>query len=310
MRKNLLLTCLFAGTALSSCIRADLKECQGHQPEEEDKQIIYFRYTGDGTSDLLADKIKFADLYVFDESEELVQSKKISAEELATQHSITLGLPDGSYRLVCLGNAGSQTQVSNLTTGDVDNMYFAHPAYFTGDETSLTGNDPVYHGALNLRATKGETRDTIDFHASHLNVYLEIAGYDSQIAGRSASDSLSVTLENAPCRVFFDNRVCPSTRTYHPELRKEEDQDLYIGQLNTYRLDENHPMQVCLYNGGADPFYTLDVTEFVNTHPEIDLSKEEADLPIRIEFRGKDVNVSITVPHWDIEEVFPDIDFE
>ena len=63
MRKNLLLTCLFAGTALSSCIRADLNECQGHQPEEEDKQIIYFRYTGDGTNDLLADKIKFADLY-------------------------------------------------------------------------------------------------------------------------------------------------------------------------------------------------------------------------------------------------------
>lgn len=311
MRKNLLLTCLFAGTALSSCIRADLSDCQGHEPEpEETRQLIYFRYTGDGTSDLLADKIKFADLYVFDENEQLVQTKGISTEELAATHGTTLQLPAGNYRLVCLANTGERTQTSDLGTGDINNMYFAHPAYFSEDETSLTGNDPVYHGALTLQAEEGTSRDTIDFHASHLNVYLEIAGYDTMIAGRSASAPLSVTFEHAPCRVFFDNRVCPSTRTYHPELRKEGGQDLYIGQLNTYRLDENHPMQVCLHNGGADPFYTLDVMEFVSTHPEIDLSKEEADLPIRIEFRGKDVNVSITVPKWDIEEVFPDIDFE
>ena len=96
MRKNLLLTCLFAGTALSSCIRADLSDCQGHEPEpEETRQLIYFRYTGDGTSDLLADKIKFADLYVFDENEQLVQSKGISAEELAATHGTTLQLPAG-----------------------------------------------------------------------------------------------------------------------------------------------------------------------------------------------------------------------
>lgn len=315
MRKNLLFTCLSAGIILSSCIRADLYDCRGHELEPEPipgetEQRIYFRYTGDGTSDLLTDKIKFADLYVFDNNAQLVQTKEISTAELTSVHGTMLQLPAGNYQLVCLGNAGNQTQVSDLTTGDISNMYFAHPAYFTNDEASLTGNDPIYHGALALQAAEGEIRDTMDFHSSHLNVYLEIAGYDTMIARKNSEDSLSVTLENTPCRVFFDNRVCPSTRTYHPELRKKENQDLYIGQLNTYRLDENHPLQVCLYNGGADPFYTLDVTEFLSAHPEIDLNKEEADLPIRIEFLGKDVNVSITVPHWDLEEVFPDIDFE
>lgn len=311
MRKNLLLTCLFAGTALSSCIRADLSDCQGHEPEpEETRQLIYFRYTGDGTSDLLADKIKFVDLYVFDENEQPVQTKEISTEELATTHGTTLQLPTGNYRLVCLANAGERTQTSDLGTGDIENMYFAHPAYFTNQDKELTGNDPVYHGALSLNIEGGTQRDTVDFHSSHLRVYLEIIGYDTFIAREDDTDSLSVQLANAPCRVYFNNQVAPDTRTYYPELERQEEKDTYIGQLNTYRLDENHPMQVCLYNGGADPFYTLDVMEFVSTHPEIDLSKEEADLPIRIEFRGKDVNVSITVPHWDIEEVFPDIDFE
>ena len=310
MRKNLLLTCLFAGTALSSCIRADLSECQGHQPEEEDKQIIYFRYTGDGTNDLLADKIKFADLYVFDENEQLVQTKEIGTKELAAEHGTTLQLPAGSYQLVCLANAGERTQTSDLHTGNIATMYFAHPAYFTNQEEALTGNDPIYHGDLTLNVEEGTEQHNLDFHSSHLRVYMEIIGYDTFIAKEDDTNTLSVQLENAPCRVFFDNRVCPSTRTYYPELNKQKGKDTYIGQLNTYRPDENHPMQVCLYNGSAEPFYTFDVAEFVEANPEIDLAKEEAELPIRIEFKGKDVSVSITVPHWDIEEVFPDIDFE
>ncbi len=144
-----------------------------------------------------------------------------------------------------------------------------------------------------------------------MKVYLEIAGYETTTTPGKQGESLTVEMRNMPCRVFFDNRICPQRRNYYPEIEKQDNKDLYVGQLCTFRLDDNHPAQIALYAGdGAEPFYTLDVEEFLKDNPEIDISKQEAELPLRIEIKGKDVSVGVTVPDWGIEDIFPDIDFE
>ena len=37
---------------------------------------------------------------------------------------------------------------------------------------------------------------------------------------------------------------------------------------------------------------------------------QEAELSMRIEFRERNANVTITVPQWGVEDVYPDVGFE
>lgn len=318
MLNKKLLTCICMSLFLSGCVLDELHDCPGHQdepvppdPVEETRQSLYFRYTGDGDTDLLTEKITNVDIYIFDSEERLVETMEADAETLRDRHGISLNLPAGDYTVVCLGNAGKRTQVSDLTTRDLHMMFFAHPGYFLDDEVMLTGNDPLYHGDLQMKVEEGkELRDTVDFNSSHLKVYVEVKGYGTTEHGENG-EALDIQLHNMPCRVFFDNRICPQKRTYHPEVERDGTQDMYVGKLCTFRLDGNHPAEIGLYStAGAEPFYTVDVADFLLDHPEIDITRQEAELPIRIEFREKDVDVTITVPKWEIQDVYPDVDFE
>ena len=93
-------------------------------------------------------------------------------------------------------------------------MFFAHPGYFMNDESMLTGNDPLYHGDLRFRVEDGKSlKDTVDFNSSHLKVYVEVKGYGTTEYGKDGGEP-DIRLHNMPCRVFFDNRICPQRRTY------------------------------------------------------------------------------------------------
>ena len=303
-------------TFFGSCIREDLFSeciCGGDGDTENGSQFLYFSYKGDGASEILAEKIKKVDLYVFDHEEKLVVSSEISSDQLEKDHGTELQLGKGEYTVVALANKGERTQVSDLNTGNLDMIHFAHPGFFQNDETKLTGNDPNYLGRIQL-SVEDETadiKDTISFVSSHIKIYIEIAGYETKTTPGKQGEQLKVVMDNMPCQVFFDNRIGPQQRNYYPEIEKQENKDLYVGQLCTFRMTENHPVQIVLYAGeSAEPFYTLDIEDFLKDNPEIDLTKQEAELPLRIEFNGKDVGVGVPEPDWDIEEVFPEIDFE
>ena len=97
---------LLAITSLGSCIREDLlSECLcgggGGEPEKG-SQFLYFSYKGDGTSEILTEKIKEVDLYVFDHEEKLVLSSEISSEQLEIDHGTELQLSLGEYTIVAL----------------------------------------------------------------------------------------------------------------------------------------------------------------------------------------------------------------
>lgn len=182
MLKKKLFTGICLLSLLSGCVLDDLHDCPGHpdkpvppNPPEETTQFLYFRYTGDGDTDLLTERISCVDMYVFDSGERLVSTLEIDAEALRARHGVSIDLPAGNYTVVCLGNAGERTQVSDLTTCDLHMMFFAHPGYFMNDESMLTGNDPLYHGDLRFRVEDGKSlKDTVDFNSSHLKVYVEV----------------------------------------------------------------------------------------------------------------------------------------
>ena len=85
----------------------------------------------------------------------------LTRKPLRARHGVSIDLPAGNYTVVCLGNAGERTQVSDLTTCDLHMMFFAHPGYFMNDESMLTGNDPLYHGDLRF---EGGGREVSEGH--------------------------------------------------------------------------------------------------------------------------------------------------
>ena len=100
MLKKKLFTGICLLSLLSGCVLDDLHDCPGHpdkpvppNPPEETTQFLYFRYTGDGDTDLLTERISCVDMYVFDSGERLVSTLEIDAEALRARHGVSIDRP-------------------------------------------------------------------------------------------------------------------------------------------------------------------------------------------------------------------------
>lgn len=299
---------LLLTATLTGCVMDDIPcDCPGHEPHT-DNCHIRFIYTGDGTTDLIDEKFEKVDFYVFDETETLVLHREVSKTELTANHGVSITLPDGKkYTAVCIGNALQRTAISPMEGKALNEIFFSHPAY-PGSEEAITGNDHNYYGITALDLTED---NTVVFRSAHINVYVEVLGYYGYLQRNNLPDDgpLSLCMKNLSPRMFFDGSLCPSQATYYPEYEPDEGkEDQYLFRFNILRLDNNHAPEICLYaTDGVTPVHTIDINEFLLGNPGIDLTKEEAELPLRIDLRGKDINVTITVPRWEIEEIDPTI---
>lgn len=318
---NLLMLPLLA-LLMAGCVIDDIPGiCPGHEvkpdpdpepgpdPEPEpdpthDDYTIWFRYTGDGTSDLLGEKLEKVNLYVFDETETAILSREVDKASLISNHGVSIELPAGEekqYTAVCIGNALQHTATCTMNGKGPDEIFFSHPAYQTG-EGVITTNDHNYYGTTALTP---EADNTVVFHSAHINVYVEVLGYHGYLERNHIPDNgpLRLCMKNLSPRMFFDGRFCPSKVDYHPAATPADGKkDRYTSSFSILRLDEAHPATLQLCTADDAEVYTVDIPAFLAANPGVDLTKEEADLPLRIDLRGKDVAVSVTVPDWDIED--------
>ena len=313
--------------AMAGCVIDDIPgNCPGHEqtpdpdpepgpdPEPEpakDSYTIRFRYTGDGTSDLLAEKIEKVNLYVFDEDETVVLSHEVTGAPLVSDRGISIELPaEKEYTAICIGNVLQNSSICPVAGKGPSGIFVSHPAYQSG-EGEITTNDRHYYGTTALNP--GED-NTVVFHSAHIRVYVEVLGYHGYLERNQLPDNgpLRLCMKNLSPRMFFDGNFCPSRADYYPETELEADskeKDRYISRFNILRLDGNHPAELHLCTAGDIEIYTIDIERFISANPGVDLTKEEAELPILVDLRGKDVSVGITVPDWGIEEVDPGIDW-
>lgn len=303
------LTALLLAGTMAGCVMDDIPcDCPGHEPAPDpDNCHIHFQYTGDGTTDLLNDKFEKVDLYVFDEREHLVLHREVGQAELAAHHGVNINLPEEKeYTAVCIGNALQNTATCEMEGKRIDEIFFAHPAYLKG-EAPITGNDRNYHGTTALPPT--HTEHTVVFHSAHIKVYIEVLGYYGYLQRKNLPDDgpLSLCMKNLSPYMFFNGNLSTSKATYYPPYKSAPDkEDCYIFRFNTLRLDRLHAPELCLHAAdGHTLVHSIDINGFLAANPKIDLTKEEAELPLRIDLRGKDVNVTITVPQWEVEEVTP-----
>lgn len=313
MRHADILMPLFLVFTMAGCVMDDIPcDCPGHGPgpvPAEESYTVRFQYTGDGTEDLLAEKIEQVELYVFDGNGTAVHSRQVSGSPLLSDRAVEITLPAGEeYTAICVGNVFQNTCFSPMEGHKPEEIFISHPYYLNGGDPIPT-NDRNYHGTTALIP---EEDNTVVFHSAHIRVYIEVLGYHGYLLRNGIPDNgpLELCMKNLCPRMFLDGTFCPTKVDYHPLVEMEEsagEKDRHVSRFNILRLDRNHPAELHVYTAEGVEIHTVDINRFLADNPDVDLAREEAELPMLIDLRGKDVSVGITVPDWGIEDVTPDM---
>ena len=305
--KNIMLM-LVALVLATSCIKEDYDDC--------DNVTIYFQYLADGNTDVLYRYMSKVDLYVFDEGGHILGVGHYTQDELSSfSAKPSFKLPAGGrYKVVAVGNAYDDTEVVNLNATSFDDIFIQHPAWGSGDV--VTDHDHNYMGQKEFIVPGGEGvmyRDTVTLYSSHVNVSVEIHGLPAPTRANEGIYQLS--FENSNAQTSFNNEVNTDEKgTIYPDL-------LWDAANNCYRTDDLALFR--MYTNG-DLSASLCEHELVLTNTEtgeelirgsiynylqrydeeIDVTKQEATLPIAINFH--DVSVDIELPEWVIVDGKPD----
>ena len=297
----------------ASCVREDLEDCYS-------VNYLQFSYEGDGETEIFNDKINRVELYVFDQHNRFVNSKVVSDEDVARRKTQLPPLRAGNYRIICIGNT-HHSRVAGLESGDYEQMYFAHDEHHNGVQQH--GDDSLYYATKDYSIEDYATQieyhtETARFASSHYDLLVEVVGVpeiDPSVAAggkKNASRAENAAGYMKMCgvtpRTDFNNKVTGSPADYELETTYDAATMTLTACTNIMRHSNHEDVNLCFYGNAAaaEPLVTVNLAQFLAEHKSIDCSKHEVLIPIRIEFRSADVN--ITVPDWYIEEVIPEFD--
>lgn len=316
MRLRYLLLPLLIALTGTGCLREDLSDCP---PPATDNVKIYFQYLGDGTTDILFQKMSRVELYVFDEWGKNLEKLRYDREQLeAFAAKPSFKLPKGRYSIVAIGNPLEYTQVVNIDReNDFDKMYIEAPRY-PEDDNHVVRQDPNYMGQLDLEVMDETTvvYDTLTLKSSHVDVVIDVKGLPAPTRQQTELP-YTFRIEQANRRTDFNNEVVPDSKVnIYPEFEYLPDRGIYRSvDLAVYRMKDPQfegsltqdwwcQHRLAIYKG-TDLIYTISAAEYVEQHGSvIDLTKQEALLPVEIDLTGGTVKVE--VPKWYIQDSTPD----
>lgn len=308
-----ILMVLAATVLTTSCIKEDLDECHN--------VTIYFQYLADGDKDVLYQYMSKVDLYVFDESGHILGVGSYNQDELTNFEAVpSFKLKPGRrYKVVAVGNPYDHTEVVNYATeNDFGNIYLQDPAW-SDPNVPVTNHDYNYLGQKEFVMPDQEGvmyRDTVTLYSAHVKVDVEIHGLPAPDASRQdAGIPYQLSFENSNAQTSFNNEINLSEKgTIYPELIYDNENRCYRTQnLALFRMDADGELS-------SDCCEHILVLKDMSTNQElirgnlynyivrnsdaIDVTKQEAELPIAIEFHG--VDVEIKLPDWVIVDGQPD----
>lgn len=303
----LLLAALVLATG---CIKENLEDC-------ETPATIYFQYKADGDENVLPSYISKIDLYVFDADNRLVDIKKYGQDDLADKDKgHTFRLKTGKYKLVALANDYDRTEVINLNSQVLEQIYVQHPNY--GTEKTINGHDDNYMGEKEIEIPEYDSRGyeaIVEMHSSHVEVLVEIEGLKHHPgAVVDGKPNLHLRFENSNGQFNFKNEVNDEMKEVcFPELIYNADKGIiHTNQLKLFRMDcEGRIERTCcnhvlvLTDSEGNELARENIYEYIQKHQkEADVTKEEARLPIAIEFT--EMGVEIKLPGWAVVDGTPD----
>lgn len=304
---------LFVFVLTNSCIKEDFDDCNN--------VTIYFQYLADGDKDVLYQYMSKVDLYVFDENGHILGVGSYNQDELTNFKAVpSFKLKPGHrYKVVAVGNPYDHTEVVNYATEtDFANIYLQDPAWSDPD-VPVTNHDYNYLGEKEFVMPNQEGvmyRDTVTLYSSHVKVDVEIHGLPAPDALRQdAGIPYHLSFENSNAQTSFENEVNLSEKgTIYPELIYDNENRCYRTQnLALFRMDDTtgelnsdyceHILVLSDKSTGRELARGSLYNYLMRNADIIDVTKQEAFLPISLEFN--DLEVTIKVPDWYIQDVTP-----
>lgn len=304
---------LFVFVLTNSCIKEDFDDCNN--------VTIYFQYLADGDKDVLYQYMSKVDLYVFDENGHILGVGSYNQDELTNFKAVpSFKLKPGHrYKVVAVGNPYDHTEVVNYATEtDFANIYLQDPAWSDPD-VPVTNHDYNYLGEKEFVMPNQEGvmyRDTVTLYSSHVKVDVEIHGLPAPDASRQdAGIPYQLSFENSNAQTSFENEVNLSEKgTIYPELIYDNENQCYRTQnLALFRMDDRtgelnsdyceHILVLSDKSTGRELARGSLYNYLMRNADIIDVTKQEAFLPISLEFN--DLEVTIKVPDWYIQDVTP-----
>lgn len=310
---QLIILSLLVSVLTSSCIKDDFDDC--------DNVTIYFQYLADGDKDVLYQYMSKVDLYVFDSNGHILGVGSYNQDELTKFEAVpSFKLRPGQrYKVVAVGNPYDHTEVVNYATEtDFANIYLQDPAW-SDPNVPVTNHDYNYLGEKEFVMPDQEGvmyRDTVTLYSSHVKVDVEIHGLPAPDASRQdAGIPYQLSFENSNAQTSFENEVNLSEKgTIYPELIYDNENQCYRTQnLALFRMDDStgelssdyceHTLVLTDKSTGRELARGSLYNYLMRNADVIDVTKQEAFLPISLEF--KNLDVTIKVPDWYIQDVTP-----
>lgn len=304
---------LLVSVLTSSCIKDDFDDCEN--------VTIYFQYLADGDKDVLYQYMSKVDLYVFDSNGHILGVGSYNQDELTKFEAVpSFKLRPGQrYKVVAVGNPYDHTEVVNYATEtDFANIYLQDPAW-SDPNVPVTNHDYNYLGEKEFVMPDQEGvmyRDTVTLYSSHVKVDVEIHGLPAPDASRQdAGIPYQLSFENSNAQTSFENEVNLSEKgTIYPELIYDNENQCYRTQnLALFRMDDStgelnsdyceHILVLSDKSTGRELARGSLYNYLMRNADVIDVTKQEAFLPISLEF--KNLDVTIKVPDWYIQDVTP-----
>lgn len=303
---------LFVFVLTNSCIKEDFDDCNN--------VTIYFQYLADGDKDVLYQYMSKVDLYVFDENGCILGIGTYNQDELTNFKAVpSFKLKPGHrYKVVAVGNAYDHTEVVNyVTETDFANIYLQDPAWSDTD-IPVTNHDYNYLGQKEFVMPVKEGvmyRDTVTLYSSHIKVDVQISGLLPPGETREGEEvPYQLSFENSNAQTSFENEINLGEKgTIYPELIYDKEKQCYRTQnFALFRMDSNgvlssdyceHTLVLTNKITGKELARGSVYDYLLRNADVIDVTKQEAFLPISLEFN--DLNVTIKVPDWYIHDTKP-----
>lgn len=309
MKRRLIYVLLLIVSFLpAGCIKDDLSRC--------DNVIVSFKYLAGRDKDVLNQYIDQVDLYVFDENNRFLDVKHYDDGQLDRNGgTVSFRLDPGAYTFVALGNAGKNTDVSDMNASDFDGIFIQHPSFGSGKPVKTHDHNYLGKKRVEVMESLKKTRDTLELFSSHINVSVEIYGLGSPESGTKSSVPYELAFDNTNARTSFNNKVSDKDKEVCcPDVVYDYDMKCYrTDGLSLLRMDNegildkslcSHHLTLKDLTTGKEMFST-DIYDYVIEHiADMDITKQEALLAIAIRFSS--VGVTIGIPEWAVEEVKPE----
>lgn len=294
--KSFALTLLLAGGLSASCIREDNSDCYN-------VYNLALSYLGDDAQEIFSDKINTVDLYVFNSNSTCVSSSRLSDADVEARMTRLPYLEEGTYRIVCIGNA-HETGVEDLDSKDLSAITFAAEDYINGE--TVSGNDSLYWSAVDYEIEPFSAYKTEEivktalFASSHYDVVVEVVNAPGNV-GKHPKIEITGT---SPQTDF--NNVAKGTPETYVLTTVDEGDGLTTARTNIMRNINHEDVYLKVTGEDGTEVASINFAEHLEKYKDtIDPSMNECIIPFRIEFESTSAQISITLPSWYIDLIKP-----